>query len=165
MQTDETRDVPEGVAFDSWRLAVLASDEFVTAGGSASPTDAQLRYLASLALLAPSTHNTVPLRMRVDAPAGALDFALDRRAILPQSDAVGRQATVSLGSALANAVLAAEAYGFAATIELRSDAERLLRPAVEGCDPIVPVARLALARATSGSAPRDLGVVDAMLRR
>src|SRR5512143_760071 len=98
MQTDETGDAPEGVAFDSWRLAVLAHDEFASTSGSASPTDAQLRYLASLALLAPSTHNTVPLRMRIDAPAAALDFALDRRAILQQSDAVGRQATVSLGA-------------------------------------------------------------------
>lgn len=165
MRTDETRDVPDGIVFDSWRLAVLAHDEFATASGRASPTDAQLRYLASLALLAPSTHNTVPLRMRIDAAAGALDFALDRRAILPQSDAVGRQATVSLGAAIANAALAAEAYGFAATIDLRSDAEPLLRPAVEGCDPIVPVARLALAYATPGSAPRDLAMVDAMLRR
>src|SRR5512138_2541464 len=163
MHSDETRDVPEGVAFDSWRLAVLSPDEFATASGSASPSDAQLRYLASLALLAPSTHNTVPLRMRIDTSVAALDFALDRRAILPQSDAVGRQATVGLGAALANAALAAEAYGFAPTIDLRPDAEPLLRPAVEGCDPIVPVARLALGRATPGTAPRDLAIVDAML--
>ena len=142
MQPAPVRDVPDGGAFDPWRLSLLGIEQF--AASHENGAEEHLRYLASLALLAPSTHNTVPLRLHIDAPERALEFALDRRAILPHSDAVGRQATISLGAALANVALAAAAYGIGVTIELHQDAEPRIRPAVDGSDPIVPVARLIL---------------------
>lgn len=164
MAIDNVEDVPTGAAFAPWRLEVLDPGEFPARDGS-TPVEAKLRYLASLSLLAPSTHNTVPVRLRIDADAGTLEFALDRRAILPQSDAVGRQATISLGAAIANAALAADVYGMPTAIEFRSDGEALIRPFVEGCDPIVPVSRLRLARDLPNAATRDLDIVGAMLRR
>ncbi|HTJ21822.1 MAG TPA: hypothetical protein VL383_05475 [Gemmatimonadaceae bacterium] len=164
MPIDTIDDVPNGDAFASWRLAALDPDAFAASAGTMS-IETRLHYLASLALLAPSTHNTVPLRLRIDSDAGAIEFALDRCAILPQSDAVGRQATVSLGAAIANAALAASAYGIEPSIELRSNAESLIRPFAEGCDPIVPVARLSIARDVPNAAARKLDIVAAMLRR
>jgi len=152
-------DVPPGGAFDAWRIPVLDRAQFDRHG----PRQ-QLEYLASLALLAPTTHNTVPQRMHVDPDRRSIDFALDRRAILPQSDVNGRQATVSLGAAIANAGLAAEAYGRSARIVVRSDLERMIRPAENGEDPMVPVALVSFDVSTSGP-PRDLSWVSAMLRR
>ena len=122
--TSRVIDVPAGEVFDAWRLPVLDRVQFDGIGPRA-----QLEYLASLALVAPTTHNTVPQRMHVDPDHRTIAFALDRRAILRQSDVNGRQATVSLGAAIANAALAADAYGRTATITVRSDVERLIRPA------------------------------------
>ena len=156
-------DVPDGVVFDAWRVPVLQPDEVTPHGVSAR--EAQLRYLASLALLAPSTHNTAPVRIHIDAAKGALELALARHAILPQSDAVGRQATISLGAAVANAALAAAAYAWSTTIEIRPEAEPLVRPAVDGADTIVPVATLTVTGATPTSEPRDLSIITAMLQR
>ncbi len=87
-ETTTSDDVPAGAAFDAWRLYVLERAELAVLD-----RHAQLEYFASLALIAPTTHNTVPQRMRIDAERAALHFALDRRAVLPQSDANGRQAT------------------------------------------------------------------------
>lgn len=156
-------DVPDGIVFDAWRLPVLQPDDLAPHGSSTR--EAQLRYLASLALLAPSTHNTAPVRIHIDAAKGALEFALARRAILPQSDAVGRQATISLGAAVANAALGGTAYAWSTTIEIRPEAEPLVRPAVDGADTIVPVATLTVAGATPTSAARDLSIITAMLQR
>ena len=133
------RDAPPGRAFDAWRIPVLERSAF----GALDPRE-QLEYLASLALLAPTTHNTVPQRMRIDAERSALHVALDRRAILPESDANGRQATVSLGAVIANACIAAEAYGRHMTLSIQEDAETALRPLAGADETIVPVATLVL---------------------
>ena len=156
--------IPDGAAFDAWRVAPLPLDA-LRAVGTAVPNERELRYLASLALLAPSTHNTVPVRFHLDATAGTIEFALDRRAILPHSDPVGRQATVSLGASLANAVLAAETYALETNISLHADAEEALRPFVDGCEPIVPVATLAVGAARQPAATADLSIVTAMCQR
>lgn len=158
-------DVPDGAAFDAWRLSLLQPDEFAVDAEHVAPREATLRYLASLALLAPSTHNTAPVRLHIDAAAGALEFALDRAAILPQSDAVGRQATVSLGAAIANAELAAAAYGWNTALDIQPDAEPLVRPVVDQRNTIVPVATLTVTRAAPLAEAHDLSIVRAMLRR
>jgi hypothetical protein len=152
-------DIPVGGAFDAWRVPALDRVQFDGIGSRE-----QLEYLASLALVAPTTHNTVPQRMHVDPVHRTIEFALDRRAILRQSDANGRQATVSLGAAIANAGLAAEAYGRVARIAVRSDVERTIRPAENGSEPVVPVALVSFDASTSAP-PRDLSWVSAMLRR
>ncbi|MEO8623198.1 MAG: hypothetical protein ABI625_19130, partial [bacterium] len=159
MDTNARGDVPPGPAFDAWRLRVLSPADFAVLGRTA-----QLEYLASLALVAPTTHNTVPQRMRVDPGASSLHFALDRRAILPQSDAAGRQATVSLGAAIANASIAAEVYGMRATLTVDADAEAMIRPARDGDDGVVPIAVLAFEPGAVAPA-RDASWVHAMLRR
>ncbi|MGH7617058.1 MAG: hypothetical protein ACREPM_07520 [Gemmatimonadaceae bacterium] len=153
-------DIPTGAPFDAWRLRPLAPSEFAVLG-----REEQLQYLAALALVAPTTHNTVPQRMRSDTGRMALHFALDRRAILPQSDASGRQAAVSLGAAIANAWIAAEVCGFRPTLALEADAESFIRPGRDGEAAIVPVATLVLENANAAAPSRDASWVTAMLRR
>lgn len=166
MPSPAALDVPNGAAFDAWRLELLDSGAFALLGGHPAPNEDQLRYFAALALLAPSTHNTVPLRMRVDPSAGALHFAVDRRAVLPHSDPVGRQATISVGAAVANAALGAQAYGLAASVEVHTEAEPRVRPRRDEDVAIVPVATLTLSAGASAPHGRPgLALVQAMLRR
>ncbi|MFI5233994.1 MAG: hypothetical protein ACHQSE_15985 [Gemmatimonadales bacterium] len=103
--------------------------------------------------------------MRVDPAGAAIHFALDRRAILPHSDPAGRQATVSIGAVIANAWIAAEAYGLQPTLTSAPDAEGRIRPTRVGDDDLVPVATLRVERAADGSTRRELRWVGAMLRR
>ncbi len=65
---------------------------------------------------------------------------------------------------IANARIAAEAYGMRATLTVRQNAEGVIRPARDGDDPIVPVASLTFAPPTP-HALRDASWVRAMLRR
>lgn len=159
----EGDDVPLGAPFDAWRLQPLPPNSFPST--AELPNEAWLRHFASLALLAPSTHNTVPVRIRLDTAIRAIHFALDRRAILPQSDPVGRQATVSLGASLANAALAAESHGFDTQITLHAEAENAIRPSTDRSESIVPVATLVLESNRRHLAPDDSPIVAAMLRR
>ncbi len=154
------RDVPAGRAFDAWRIPVLERAAFVALGPRG-----QLEYLASLALLAPTTHNTVPQRMRIDAERSALHVALDRRAILPESDAIGRQATVSLGAVIANACIAGEAYGRPMTLSIHEGAETALRPLAGADEAIVPVATLVLGPPRAATPERGAEWVAAMIER
>ena len=156
--TSTANDVPPGSAFDAWRVRVVERADFNHLGARE-----QLEYFAAFALLAPTTHNTVPQRMRVDRDRRSIEFALDRRAILRQSDANGRQATISLGAAIANAVLAAEAYGCVAAIVAHPDVEHLIRPAGPDDEPIVRVATVSFDAVASPL--RDLSWVSAMVRR
>ena len=156
--TSTASDVPPGSAFDAWRVRVVERADFNHLGARE-----QLEYFAAFALLAPTTHNTVPQRMRVDHDRRSIEFALDRRAILRQSDANGRQATISLGAAIANAVLAAEAYGCVAAIVAHPDVEHLIRPAGPDDEPIVRVATVSFDAVASPL--RDLSWVSAMVRR
>jgi hypothetical protein len=166
----EISDVPAGAAFDAWRIPVLSHAEFDALSSGALVGAQQLEYLAQLALLAPTTHNTVPQRFRCGSSNGAalIEFALDRRAILPHSDPSGRQATISLGASIANAWIAARVYGLAVTMTLATDAEPRIRPASPDAtvaDSIVPVATLRLERAASPSSNREPDWVHAMLAR
>lgn len=152
-------DVPSGAPFDAWRLVVLKPAQF-----DLLDTRERLEYLAALALLAPTTHNTVPQRMRIDAEHRAIHFALDRRAILPHSDANGRQATVSLGACMANAAIAAAAYGMSARRAVRQVDAACIRPAGPSAEPVVPVATLSFG-AGDASAQRDVEIIRSMVHR
>ncbi|HEX4682083.1 MAG TPA: hypothetical protein VH277_05205 [Gemmatimonadaceae bacterium] len=142
--------------FDSWNLRIPERLEF-----SAMNPRAQLELFASVALLAPTTHNTVPQRIRIDCDRSALHLALDRRAILPQSDAAGRQATISLGAAISNVLIAAEAYG--AHARMTFDAEARPRPARDGEIDIERVATIVFGGVQEPS--RDLDWMRAIARR
>lgn len=93
-----------------WQVRILDPAAFVALG------PARLGYLAHLALLAPTSHNTVPQRFQIHGDA--LRIWLDRRFVLPESDRVGRQAVVSVGCAVANAVLGARSLGWRAETRL-----------------------------------------------
>jgi hypothetical protein len=153
-------DVPPGRAFDPWRLRVLSAGEV-----AGLDTRAMLEYFARLALLAPTTHNTVPQRIRIDAARSQIHFALDRRAILPHSDPLGRQATISLGASLANTMIAAAASSIRVTTSLADVPEDRIRPAAQDEAAIVPIATLTLDRERRPDATRGIEWVHAMLRR
>jgi hypothetical protein len=164
-QRRELPDVPEGAAFDAWRARPLERAEFAALADGSDVSARQLEYLALLSLLAPTTHNTVPQRMRIDPSGGTLHFALDPRAILPHSDAAGRQATISLGAAIANAWIAAEAYGLRPAMMTLRNAEAHIRPALEGAGDVVPVVVLRFEHHTPDQSARDPGWVGAMFTR
>ena len=118
--SDSVPDVLPGAPFDAWRLRVLSPAEVL-----ALPARERLAYFSAWALLAPTSHNTVPQRFRLKPAENALEFWIDRNAVLPESDPDARQATVSLGCALESAVLAASAYGFTSQVELDGKARPL----------------------------------------
>src|SRR5689334_22070493 len=89
-------DVASGASFRAWHLRKLDGSAFAAFGGSDRLSARQLAYFAGWALLAPTTHNTVPERFTLHENEGAIGFWIDRDAVLPESDPVGRQASVSL---------------------------------------------------------------------
>lgn len=124
-------DVPDGEPFLPWKLRVLSPDELAALSPSRDRVaPAQLAYIASFAVLAPTTHNTVPQRFRLRAEERKLQIWLDRSRVLPASDPVGRQATVSLGCVIANAVCAARAYGWDAAVQVHPVPAERTRPLV-----------------------------------
>lgn len=118
-----TADVPDGEAFAAWRVRRLEPAEFARL-----TVRDRLWHLAELSLLAPSSHNTVPVRYQLCEKRQELTFLLDRAAILRESDVLGRQATISLGCALENANLAARCYGLNARVTCGTPASADLRP-------------------------------------
>jgi hypothetical protein len=156
-------DVPAGPAFAAWRLRVLSREAFAALGDSPSRLSrAQLAYLAWLDLLAPTTHNTVPQRLQIDADEGSLTIWIDRERVLPESDPVGRQALVSVGCGIANVELAARSHGWETDVEVVSVPAERLRPHVAG-EPRHE--RVAILRFRPGAAPTSDAWVHAMLAR
>jgi hypothetical protein len=134
---------PEGV-FDAWRLRLLVPDEFAALGSSGAVlSPAQLLYLAWFGLLAPTSHNTVPQRFQLSLGSGGLAVWLDRALVLPQSDADGRQATISCGCAIKHLVLAAGAYGWKAVVEDQAVETAETRPRTENAPQYTELARMA----------------------
>lgn len=129
-------ELPPGPAFDAWRVPLLSPDEFAALGSGGAWSHAQLRYLASFGLLAPSSHNSVPQRFRLAPEQGRIELSVDRRYVLPASDPSGRQCLIGLGCCLANLELAGAALG----VGLRA---RLL----EGAGSVCPLAEPASAAA------------------
>jgi hypothetical protein len=152
---DAPPDALPGAVFASWSLRTLSRSEF----SALSPSE-WLAYFACWSLLAPTSHNTVPQRYRLLPESRALEFWIDRAIVLPESDVDGRQATISLGCAIENALLVAKAYGFEAKLELSRDAKPLPL-AAPGPNPL-PVATARFdPPATQGSAEPDLAAVKA----
>lgn len=159
----DSREIPEGPAFAAWRLRPLSPAAFHALGAPAegpAVSPLQLAYLAHLFLLAPTTHNTVPERFRLGP--GSLSVWVDREAVLPASDPVGRQATISLGCGLENLALGARCLGLRAEIALTGEAGGL-RPVLAGEPRHAPFAEVAF-RDDDG-APEPLAWLSAMLAR
>jgi hypothetical protein len=135
-------DVPDGDAFDPWRLGIPSRAEFAELGGpGASPSPRQLACLARFGLLAPTHRNSVPERFHL-LDTGAMDVWLDRRAILPVSDPEGRQAVLSAGCAVANVAVAARSYGLWATVEPAFPEPEAMLPPRPGEPSLVRLARM-----------------------
>jgi hypothetical protein len=126
----------------AWSITSLSALEFAGLGsgnGGANRGDSgsglsaeQLRYLAGFGLLAPTSHNTVPQRFRLLPASAKLEVLADRRFVLPESDATGRQCLVSLGCCWANLELAARALGFDLQVHLHPVERGVVTPWSEG---------------------------------
>lgn len=80
---------------------------------------ARLRVLAGHAILAPSSHNTQPWRLRLTE--GRLDLLADRSRALPVVDPEDRALVISCGAALGHLRVAAEALGQGLDVTLLPD--------------------------------------------
>jgi len=124
-------DILEGSDYAPWRLELLGFEEFTALEVGDEPSrlsKAQLEYLASFGVLAPTSHNTVPQRFVLKPESGALELWLDRKFVLTASDVVGRQACVSIGAVLGNIVAAARCYGLDPQVEVVPTRREQVRP-------------------------------------
>lgn len=138
--------------FDAWRLPELTPAAFRELGSGPVPNLQQLRYLAGFALLAPTSHNTVPQRLALSALDGAIDVFVSTSDILPESDCKGRQALVSVGCAIANLELAAAALELDVHVTTRDVAgSELIATKGESIAALVQLARVGF-RARTGVA-------------
>lgn len=86
-----------------------------------SPVE-QLHFLLNYAVLAPSRHNTQPWLFH--AQGNSVELYVDRSRALPVTDPDGREMIISCGAALANLLIAAQHFGFAAMMEMYSTSNK-----------------------------------------
>lgn len=152
----DTNDAGAGAAalrrdpFEAWHVPVLERAEFHALGGATGLSREQLEYLARYGLLAPTTHNTVPQRFELSSE-GVMRIWLDRRLVLRESDASGRQAAVSLGCVIANVEGAARSVGLETRVVVEGTPLADIGPAVSHEPAIVPLATLHFSAAASPS--------------
>ncbi len=96
--------------YKPWQLKILDAETF-----NGLSKRAKLEYLAYFGILAPTTHNTVPQRFRIDEKTFTIELLIDTTFILPESDVTGRQAMTSMGCVIANIELAAAHFGYKTT--------------------------------------------------
>lgn len=89
----------------------VREEEFPRSGS----IDEQLTFLLRYAILAPSAHNTQPWAFRVER--NHIRVLADDSRALTVSDPTRRELIVSLGACVANLLVAAEHFGFRASIE------------------------------------------------
>jgi nitroreductase len=79
-----------------------------------APLDRQLVFLIRYAILAPSSHNTQPWRFFVEG--NEVRVHADPQRLLLVADLDGREAHIAIGAAIENLLIAAESFGFRATL-------------------------------------------------
>ncbi|MCX4240265.1 nitroreductase family protein [Paraliomyxa miuraensis] len=155
-ESEGEADVPPGQAWQAWRVKILPEPAFRALGGHEGLSGAQLAYLAAFGLLAPTSHNTVPQRFEPIERRSELRVWLDRRAVLPESDSCGRQATISVGCVVANIEHAAHHYGLAVELEVLDTPLEHTHPARDGEPTLVPLVSMRFSRG-SEAPPRRAG--------
>lgn len=93
--------------YKAWFVDRKGPEEF----WSLATDEERQHYLCSLAHLAANSHNTQPWIFIYSKYDQTMTLCLEVSRVLPASDVVGRQAVISLGCALANYEVAAEALG------------------------------------------------------
>ena len=124
---EEVSKIPPAEIYRAWKLRILTSDELV----SLSQRDMMV-YFASWGLLAPTTHNSIPQKFRINGTN--LDLLLDRSLVLPVSDRDGRQATISMGCVAENVLQAVSAYGLKTNLQFPDVGYEAVKP-VKGDSP------------------------------
>lgn len=109
------------------------------------------RRFASYVVLAPSSHNSQPWRVRIEEPW--IHILPEEARSLPESDSDNRQLFISLGAGMRNAVLSADYFGFSAEIKLDREGAHIKftrkeQPSIKAMHPIFSMTR----RATNRSA-------------
>lgn len=99
--------IKTGENYFAWNIKKLSRNEF---WGLSSDKE-RYKYLASLAHLAANSHNTQPWLFKYNSKNESIHFFIEPSRVLPASDVMGRQAVISLGCAIANFEVAAEALG------------------------------------------------------
>jgi hypothetical protein len=145
--------------FEAWHVPVLEPAQFLALGDGKGLSRDQFEYLARFGLLAPTTHNTVPERFERSSD-GAMRIWLDRRLVLRESDADGRQAAVSVGCVITNVEGAARSLGLEARVDVEATPLAQTRPAVSHEANLVPMATLHFSpRAPHPTAPALLNAM------
>jgi hypothetical protein len=145
---------------DPWQIALLSREAFASMSSHETLSDAQLRYLCTFGLLSPSTHNTVPQRFVLRPALNQIDVWVDRERVLPESDACGRQALISVGCAVANIELAALSLGLEPRLTFLAPGE--VKPLPPGSAPshrYAPVLALCFTRNPSSEQADWLGLM------
>jgi hypothetical protein len=162
--TARASDVPAGAVFDAWQLRVLSATEFAGINAEHSGVGyQQLMYLACFGALAPTTHNTVPQRFCISVERSAIELWVDRHFVLAESDAKGRQATISCGCALAYIAMAAQAYGWQSSLDAAPAGDAVILPLADNGPRFTLAARLTFVSARTPEP--NLRVLHAMLQR
>ncbi len=89
----------------------------------------QIKFVLKYAVLAPSTHNIQPWLFRVES--NTCSFLFDPQAVLPHGDSERRYATISIGAALENFIIAATAFGMKPSVQYMVNEDVYARVSVE----------------------------------
>lgn len=107
MENIQTEVTKTGENYLAWNIKKMSKKEF----WSLNSNKERYKYLAMLAHLAANSHNTQPWLFKYNYEKDSLIFYIETSRVLPASDIVGRQAVISIGCAIANFEVAAEALG------------------------------------------------------
>jgi hypothetical protein len=131
----------------------------------------QLEHLSLFAHLAPSTHNTQPWRFSIDEIKHTITVWIDRHAILPESDVVGRQTIISVGCAIENLDAGARAFGLSPKIDYcerkNEDVFPLQSKKKKNSERYIPIAIITIPKIITSkeNTKPDLRVIDAIRER
>lgn len=111
-----TTTISQGSEFSATAPGTARTDSTVSGAPYGDCTEELLAKAVSLAVLAPSSHNTQPWSFNLQWDG--LELVLDRSRVLPVADPAAREMIISCGAALQNIKIALRYWGFAAKVEI-----------------------------------------------